>query len=129
MQVRDEQAWSQQVMALQADETTRAFLAFAEEWAKTTEAIIAQSGPPDSTVTSGEVSRYTSKALEVTEQTMQGFLSIEWVAQMLLLLTDYWVFGEQLYDSLSFIEKRLVEQAAAMKITDLQESARLPTEQ
>lgn len=126
MQVRDEAAWSAQVIALQADETTRAFLTFFEQWAKTAEELLAlvdDSGNPRTFPNSA-----VSKALEVTEQTMDGFLSIEWIAQMLLLFVDYWTRGEELYRAMSFIEKRLVEQATAMKLADLQQSARLPTE-
>jgi len=60
-----------------------------------------------------------SKALELAEQTF-SFLSVEWLSQMLVVMTDHWEYGEKLYEDLSYMEKRLVQQAIAMKIAELQ---------
>ncbi len=62
------------------------------------------------------------KAFDVAEQTF-GFISVEWLGQMLLVLIQHWVYGEDLWESLSVWERRMVEQATALKIAEMQELA------
>jgi hypothetical protein len=62
------------------------------------------------------------RAFEVAEQTL-GFISVEWLGQMLLVVIQHWVWGEEIWESLSPWERRLVEQATALKLVDLQEGA------
>jgi hypothetical protein len=131
MQVKDEAAWTQQLLELEADEHTRQFKSFLVFWMETTEKLFDETDaaalnrrmPKTCSDSPHFVAMQISKALTVAEQTF-GYLSIEWIAQMLLVMTQYWAFGENLYDGLSRIEQRLVDQATAMKLLDLQETAR-----
>ena len=119
MQVRDEAAWAAQLIEFEADDVSRKFKDFLIQWTNNLDNVINVEdwyGPQFSFATC------VSKALKVTEQTM-GFLSIEWISQMLLVMCDHWVNGQQLYDGLSHIEQRLVDQATAMKLVELQASA------
>lgn len=122
MRMRDEQAWASQLTELEADEYTRKFKAFLLSWIEEAENILAARFPLTKDQPNLQLAASVSKALEVTEQTL-GFLSIEWIAQMLLVITDYWTYGEALYEDLSHVERRLVDQAAAMKLADLQAAA------
>lgn len=116
MRVRDEQLWLQQVSELKSDETSQKFHDFLVFWGDTADTMIAESN--------GDLSirDLLSKAFEVAEQTF-GYLSVEWLSQMLLVLTQHWVDGERLWESLSVWERRMVEQATAMKIVELQQIA------
>lgn len=116
MRVRDEQLWLQQVSELKSDETSQKFHDFLVFWGDTADTMIAESngGLP--------IRDLLSKAFEVAEQTF-GYLSVEWLSQMLLVLTQHWVDGERLWESLSVWERRMVEQATAMKIVELQQIA------
>lgn len=116
MRVRDEQLWLQQVSELKFDETSQKFHDFLVFWGDTADTMIAESN--------GDlpIRDLLSKAFEVAEQTF-GYLSVEWLSQMLLVLTQHWVDGERLWESLSVWERRMVEQATAMKIVELQQIA------
>lgn len=116
MRVRDEQLWLQQVSELKSDETSQKFHDFLVFWGDTADTMIAESN--------GDlpIRDLLSKAFEVAEQTF-GYLSVEWLSQMLLVLTQHWVDGERLWESLSVWERRMVEQATAMKIVELQQIA------
>lgn len=120
MKVKDELLWSQQVSEFKADEQSQMFHDFLVFWVETAETMMDESNatlhPHDA----------LSKAFEVAEQTL-GFLSVEWLSQMLLVVVQFWVNGDRLWESLSVWERRLVEQATAMKIVDLQQEAALGT--
>jgi len=127
MQVRDEVAWAEQLSEFEIDEVSKKFGAFLKEWTQNIEVQLPHEPQGhDGSLICGYAAP-VSKALEVTEQTM-GFLSVEWIAQMLLVITQHWVHGEQLYEGLTFIEKRLVEQATAVKLAELQSAASIATE-
>lgn len=116
MHVKDEQAWTQQLTELEADEMSRLFKNFILQWGDTADRLY-EVHPVESQF------RYSvSKAFEETEQTL-GFLSVEWLGQMLLVLVEHWVHGDELWESLSVWERRMVETAAAIKIVDLQDRA------
>ena len=116
MRVRDDELWSVQDREFQADEMSRKFREFLVFWAETAETMIdeLQQTPRDSLV----------RAFEVAEQTF-GYISVEWLSQMLLVLVQHWFGGEEIWESLSVWERRMVEQATAIKLTELQESAKL----
>lgn len=116
MQVQDEELWSVQDQAFQADEMSRKFRDFLVFWCETAEKHHEeyQQTPRGCLI----------RAFEVAEQT-HGYISTEWLGQMLLVIIQYWVYGGQIWESLSVWERRLVEQAAAIKLTELQESATL----
>lgn len=116
MKVKDEQAWAQQVGELQnTDEGSRKFLEFLEFWVDSAHS--AQKSKLNMTPREA-----LSKSFVVAEQTL-GFLSVEWISQMLLLIIEHWIDGDELWESLSVWERRMVEQATALKLAELQISA------
>lgn len=126
MKVKDAQAWATQLSEFEADELSRKFRDFLLFWADATEKLLVEEPQSFDGVLVGGHSSALSKGLEVAEQTM-GFLSVEWIAQMLVVLVAHWTHGEQLWNELTHIEKRLVEQATAMKLAELQRAATIPT--
>lgn len=125
MKVKDDRAWAEQLSEFESDDLSKRFGSFLVEWAKNLDVVLDQE---DWYSPQFSFSRVSSKALEVTEQTL-GFLSVEWIAQMLLVLTQHWEYGEQLFEGLSFIERRLVEQATALKLVELQQAASIAVEE
>lgn len=125
VKVRDDKAWQEQLTEFEADDTSRQFRDILVFWMDTTEKVIEESARD---LTFVDCAR---KAFEVTEQTF-GFISTEWIGQLLLVFVQHWDFGQQLYDELTYLEKRMVEQATAMKLAELQmmaaQSASLATE-
>jgi len=119
MRVKDDQMWAQQVSELKgADEGSRKFLEFLEFWVEQIESF--QKSNPDLSLHEA-----LSKAFVVAEQTF-GFLSVEWISQMLLVIVQHWESGDRLWESLSVFERRMVEQATAIKLAELQASAEIP---
>jgi hypothetical protein len=116
VKVRDPQAWSEQLAEFNADESSRKFRDFLVFWVE--QADIARA---ESAVSPVEA---LGKAFEVAEQTF-GYLSVEWLSQMLLVIVNHWVDGPVLWESLSVFERRMVEQATALKLTELQEYAKM----
>lgn len=118
MRVQDPQAWSEQLTEFDADEMSRRFRDFLVYWVEYAEGFLSYSN--------SEYSPYTamSKAFVVAEQTF-GYLSMEWLGQMLLVVVQHWVEGPALWESMSVWERRLVEQATALKLTELQEYAKM----
>ena len=112
MHVKDEQVWSQQLVEFEADDMSRLFKNFVLQWGDTADKLVDDLGPRGA----------ASKAFVETEQTL-GFLSVEWLGQMLLVLIQHWVHGIELWESLSVWERRMVETAAAIKIVELQDQA------
>lgn len=116
MKVNNEPAWVQQYAELGADEDSLKFREFLVTWVDEAEAMLA--GSPVGT----SPHQVLSKAFEVTEQSL-GFLSVEWASQMLLVIVQHWDRGEEVWESLTVFEKRMVEQATAIKLAELQAEA------
>lgn len=117
MQVKDDAAWNEQVSELKnGDEGSQKFLDFIEFWLDTADTMIKES--------TAMLHPYEglSKAFDVAEQTL-GYLSVEWLGQMLLVIVQHWFYGDRLWESLSVWERRMVEQATALKLVELQSSA------
>jgi hypothetical protein len=114
MRVQDEERWNAQLSEFNADELSGKFRDFLVFWVEAAEKMndTHQQTPRGSLV----------RAFEVAEQTL-GFISVEWLGQMLLVVIQHWVWGEEIWESLSPWERRLVEQATALKLVDLQEGA------
>lgn len=113
MKVKDEQLWQNQLLEFTADEMSQKFSDFLVFWCDAADTMIAESNPP--------LEGYSalSKAFEVAEQTF-GFLSVEWLGQMLLVIIEHWEHGEPVWESLTVFERRMVEQATALKIVEMQ---------
>lgn len=114
MRVQDEELWSVQDKEFQADEMSRKFRDFLVFWCETAEKLNDenQQTPRGSLV----------RAFVVAEQTL-GYISVEWLSQMLLVIVQHWVYGSEIWESLSVWERRMVEQATALKLAELQEYA------
>lgn len=116
MKVNDEMAWAQQESELKSgDEASVKFLDFLLVWVGRAEDVLL--GKSDLSPREA-----LSKGFEFAEQTL-GFLSVEWLGQMLLVIVQHWFHGEQLWESLSVWERRMVEQATALKLVELEEQA------
>jgi hypothetical protein len=116
VKVKDESHWAQQASELQnTDEDSRKFHDFLVLWLDTADQALEKGT---------DLSPYTelSKAFEVAEQTL-GYLSVEWLGQMLLVVIGHWVHGDLVWESLTVWEKRMVEQSIAIKLVELQEQA------
>lgn len=111
MRVRDEQAWWEQLTEFDADDDSRRFRDFLLAWVDLADLRL-QAG-------AGEPRDALLGAFDTVEAD-RGFLSVEWLSQMLLVLVQHWVAGEALWGSLSAWERRMVEQSAAIKLAELQ---------
>jgi len=115
MRVRDERAWREQLAEFDVDVECRLFRDFLVEWVGAAdEALGCEPRPPVRVALEG--------AFGVVEGS-RGFLSVEWLAQMLLVVVQHWVEGDALWEGLSVWERRLVEQATAVKLAELQQFA------
>lgn len=116
MQVQDEELWSVQDREFQADEMSRKFREFLVFWCEAAE----KHHDEHQQTPVGSL----KQSFGVAEQTF-GYISVEWLSQMLLVIVQHWVYGGEVWESLSVWERRMVEQATAIKLTELQESAKL----
>lgn len=119
MRVQDDEAWQIQLREFEHDDLSRKFRDFLVFWADAAETMLAehQQTPRGSLV----------RTFDVAEQTF-GYISVEWLGQMLLVLVQHWFHGGQIWESLSVWERRLVEQATALKLVELQDSAKVGVE-
>jgi hypothetical protein len=116
MRVKDERVWAEQLVELDADDQCRRFRDFLLEWVGAAELLVSgcKSPPP---------ARAALESTLAVVESQRGWLSVEWLSQMLLLLVQHWDCGEDLWGSLSVLERRMVEQVTAMKLAELQQSA------
>lgn len=113
MKTKDDLRWADQELELQADETSQKFLSFFLAWMENAETHLCDGRTPIEAV------RY---ALTCTERDL-GFLSTEWIGQMLLLAFAHWIHGEDMASGMTVIEERVLAQMSAVKMVDLQEQA------
>jgi hypothetical protein len=120
MRVRDERAWREQLAEFGADEDSRLFRDFLVDWVGAADEAMAGVAPPP-------VRAALEGAFDLVEG-VRGWLSVEWLAQMLLVVVQHWAEGDALWGSLSVWERRMVEQAAAVKLAELQQVAAAPAD-
>ena len=119
MQVQDEELWSVQLEEFKADELSEKFRDFLVFWCDTAEKLLDSLSNIDHQLTpAGSLKR----SFEIAEQTF-GYISTEWLGQMLLVVIQHWVHGTEVWETLSVWERRMVEQATAIKLAELQEAA------
>lgn len=133
MRVKDGQIWARQLQELGADETSVKFRDFLVAWGWAADrwiGVVPTVSVPD-LVDKAWVKTPTGlpdprgaalKAFQETEEEL-GFISVEWLGQMLLLITLNWIHGDELLESLSPWERRVVDQAEAVQIAALQQMA------
>lgn len=132
MKFQDPVKWTDQEIELQADEASRAFLAFFTEWFTRAEELYAEHEEVggernDSvrTVRRRTLLQAVRQAL-VDVEILKGALSVEWIGQMLLLAREHWILGgDDMVHGLTRIERRVMEQMEAIKLAELQQSAKL----
>lgn len=116
MKVKDEAQWAQQASELlNADDESRKFHKFLVLWLDNADLLMDSADQYDP-------HEALSKAFIVAEQTL-GYLSVEWLSQMMLVIIGHWFHGDRVWESLSVWERRMVEQSAAMKLVELQAEA------
>lgn len=120
MRVRDEQAWWEQLTEFDADDDSRRFRDFLVAWVDSADVRL-QTGRD-------ECPRAALLAAFSDMESVFGFLSVDWLSQMLLVAVQHWFEGDRLWESMSVWERRLVEQATAIKLAELQQVAADPGE-
>jgi hypothetical protein len=127
MQVLDPTRWGTQEIELKADAASRKFLEFFTTWFDKAEALMADTArhrmsSMAETLEDSRVESCVRDAYVVTELKL-GYLSMEWIGQMLLIASEHWVHGAEMVKGLSVLETRMLEQMTAIKLAELQEAA------
>lgn len=127
MRYRDRTKWEEQVYELQRDgELGEKFLEFFEFWMNSASRLQAELANH----TAEDAADAIRVGLQETERSF-GFLSVEWIGQMLTLAVMHWEYGDDLNSEhgLTVIERRVMEQETARKLLQLQsEAARVSPE-
>lgn len=122
MLYRDDVLWADQELELRQDETSRRFLDYLDKWFTLAERLY------DEVDDSGDRKRSVVKSVRLALSYLEadpewGYLSMEWIGQMLLLAQQHWIHGEWMERGLTVLERRMLEQMTAVKMVELQESA------
>ncbi|QIG58352.1 hypothetical protein SEA_SKOG_200 [Gordonia phage Skog] len=113
MKVKDAQRWAQTQSDLQATEESKAFLEFVTIWADGSEEFMARK--PE--VSAVDALRAT---LISTEEHLDQPIGVNWIGQMLAVLSMHWVHAETFAKELTPLEFRLFEEAYARQLVNLQ---------
>jgi len=113
MKVRDEALWQEQCAELEADEVGREFRMYLLTWIDEAESIVESGAGPAEAV---------RRALARAEDDL-GPVTTMMLGQMLGVAVIHWVHGEAMYQQLSPIEQRLVQDCLALKVLQLQAEA------
>ncbi|ACH62146.1 hypothetical protein MYRNA_177 [Mycobacterium phage Myrna] len=122
VKAKDATKWADQELELRQDETGQRFLEFFTEWFTLAEKLYEERGEHGNLVRSC-VSSVRHALLDV--ESRRGYLAMEWLGQMLLLAEQNWVYGAEMERGLTVLERRMMEVMAAVKLVELQESAKL----
>lgn len=124
MEVQDRVRWAAQEMELKTgDDTSRKFLEFFTAWFE--EAERGHANRSDTVFGSGHprpLMDSVRNAYVATELKL-GYLSMEWIGQMLLIASEHWVHGPEMLKDMTVLEARMLEQMTAIKLVELQEAA------
>lgn len=127
MKVRDEDAWRQFEADVAADPNPQAVVLrdFVASWAHHAETLMAERYLDTVPPAPGAPMTCLRAALRLTEaSSVTGSRrTIGVIGAALSLLTMHWEFGEQLYDEMTTIEQRLVEDTLVLKLTQLAQQA------
>ena len=121
MRIRDEAFWQgQKAEIAQSDgEDGKAFLTFLEAWCDKAELVLGFSP----TISGAVIVETLREALISTEDEL-GVLPPRWMAHMLLVMMGSWAYWEpEVFEALTFFEKRMIADEAAIVNEELQESA------
>jgi len=112
--VRDAEVWSRRQAELQEDQTGRDFLDFIETWTARAEKLYAED--------IGSAATAIRQSLDHADQ-VHGRVSAHYLGQMLVVIATHWEHGEEMAESLSSIEMRLVQDMLALKCAELDQTA------
>lgn len=115
MKPADEDLWLRQRTELTVDETGREFLAFLEEWLDGAERAMEL----DSDLQPADAFRSTFAGVEQS----RGRIACAYVGQMLVVAISHWEHGHAISDSLTVIERRLMEDTILLKLAELEKQA------
>jgi len=113
MKVRDNDLWQQQRAELDVDDLSRHFLEFMERWAEYAEEYPGAEYLP---------AEGFNNTLEAVEKEF-GRVGAHFMGQMLVVLVTHWIYGEELMETLSPMERRLVKDMLVLKLSELETEA------
>lgn len=115
MKVVDESLWQQQCAELEADgQNGQRFRDYVQFWVDAAEEWVEKHGdrPVDAI-----------RATLTVAEDKYGRIGIAFLGQMLVVISTYWIYGEQLAKDLSPIELHLVQDMLALKMSELAKEA------
>ncbi len=124
MKVTDEPRWRAQQAELSATDDGRIFLAFLEEWVSRAERGLKTVTRMTSPLSPLEILRFN---FELTEEKL-GQIPGSWLGMLLLVIGTFWEHGADALNDMTVFEQRIVLDAKARMIHELQEqAAEIPT--
>jgi hypothetical protein len=114
MRVSDENLWNQQRTELSEDQTGKDFLGFVEYWVDLAEDLMAEGSLVPSSA--------LRQTLHQADQAL-GRVSIHFLGQMLVVIATHWEHGQEMIETLTPIELRLVQDMLALKFVELEKQA------
>ena len=114
MRVSDENLWNQQRTELSEDQTGKDFLAFVERWVDSAEKLVEEESVPPAVA--------LRETLHEADQEL-GRVSIHFLGQMLVVIATHWALGQEMIETLTPIELRLVQDMLALKFVELEKQA------
>lgn len=120
MQVTDEAQWSHQLAVLEQDTLGRTFSEYLLFWVDAAERMMQERG----------LSAYDAlqEAFPIAEEEFEG-MDGDFLPDMLLFIVGMWVHGADLVERMTPIETKILTNAAANKVAELQAQAALDSEQ
>lgn len=120
MRTVNEVRWSETQASLRSDEVGTKFLDFYTFWFDAADRLLDEGYSVDFGVRGPVLAM--RRAFELAEEEL-GFITVDWVGQMLCVASMHWVQGKRMAEEMTPIEVRVMETALAMKLAQLQESA------
>ena len=121
MKVQDDQRWAEHVSDIRADgEPGQRFHTFYTFWFDAADRMCDEGYLGEFGVDGPALAM--RKALDLAEREF-GFLDTDTIGAMLCVASMHWIHGETMTEGLTFIEARVMQQALARKIADLQNQA------
>jgi len=125
---QDDVRWAEQQRELTVDETGIKFFEILTAWFTRAEELYAEH---DEYTTPDGIARRTRRRtlMQAVRQALadvetdKGYISMEWIGQMMLIALQHWTHGPDMEHAMTRLERRMVEQMAAIKMADLQSSA------
>jgi hypothetical protein len=114
MKTHHPQEWSSAESVMKSDELGSRFVEVLDFWTDTMEEGIRQN--------EFHLDHVFRLAFTKVEEKF-GHLTIHWMGQIVAVIVQWWIHGEELYEALSPLESRIVEEALSQKMRELSELA------